>query len=100
MLGTPHAETNATMLPRTMEAMRSRAPGAIESLAGALGTDAAGIRARIEALGGGPAAAGRPRRRPRPAEAALDAILSRPELQNTPDPPGRDELERLLEAAW
>ena len=100
MLGTPHAETNATILPLTMEAMRSRAPGAIESLAAALGTDAAGIRERIEALGGGPrrlgdlgADRGRLRR-------ALDAILSRPELRNTPDPPGREELERLLEAAW
>jgi len=100
VLSTPHAETNATILPLTMEAMRSRAPAAIESLARALGADAAGIRERIEALGGGPrrlgdlgAERGRLRR-------ALDAILSRPELQNTPDPPGREELERLLEAAW
>jgi alcohol dehydrogenase class IV len=100
VLGTPHAETNATILPLTMEAMRARAPGAIESLAGALRADAAGIRKRIEALGGGPrrlgelgAERGRLRR-------ALDAILSRPELQSTPDPPGREELQRLLEAAW
>jgi alcohol dehydrogenase class IV len=100
VLGTPHAETNATMLPLTMNAMRSRAPDAIDSLAGALGADAAGIRERIEALGGGPrrlsdlgADQGRLRR-------ALDAILSRAELRNTPDPPGRDELHELLEAAW
>jgi len=100
VLGTPHAETNATILPLTMEAMRSRAPAAIDSLAGALGADAAGIRERIEALGGGPrrlrdlgAERGRLRR-------ALDAILSRAELQNTPDPPGREELQRLLDAAW
>ncbi len=100
VLSTPHAETNATILPLTMEAMRSRAPATIESLAEALGADASGIRERIEALGGGPrrlgdlgADRGRLRR-------ALDAILSRPELQNTPDPPGREELERLLEAAW
>jgi alcohol dehydrogenase class IV len=100
VLSTPHAETNATILPLTMEAMRPRAPAAIESLAGALGADAAGIRERIAALGGGArrlrdlgAEHGRLRR-------ALDAILSRAELQNTPDPPGREELERLLEAAW
>jgi alcohol dehydrogenase class IV len=100
VLGTPHAETNATILPLTMEAMRPRAPAAIESLAGALGADAAEIRERIEALGGGPrrlsdlgAERGRLRR-------ALDAILSRAELQNTPDPPGREELQDLLEAAW
>jgi alcohol dehydrogenase class IV len=100
VLGTPHAETNATMLPLTMNAMRSRAPDAIESLAGALGAEAAGIRQRIEALGGGPrrlselgADQGRLRR-------VLDAILSRAELRNTPDPPGREELHELLEAAW
>jgi maleylacetate reductase len=100
VLGTPHAETNAALLPLTMESMRPRAGDAIDSLAGALGADPASIRERIEALGGGPrrlgdlgADRGRLRR-------ALDAILSRPELRSTPDPPGRDELERLLEAAW
>ena len=88
------------MLPLTMNAMRSRAPDAIDSLAGALGAEAAGIRQRIEALGGGPrrlselgADQGRLRR-------VLDAILSRAELRNTPDPPGREELHELLEAAW
>jgi alcohol dehydrogenase class IV len=100
VLETPHAETNAILLPLTMEAMLPRAPEAIESLAAALGTDGAGIRERIEALGGGPrklselgADRGRLRR-------ALDAILSRAELRNTPDPPGRQELDELLEAAW
>jgi alcohol dehydrogenase class IV len=100
LLETPHAETNATILPLAMEAMRPRAPAAIEALAEALGTESAGIRERIEGLSGGPrrlgelgADRGRLRR-------ALDAILSRPELRNTPDPPGREELERLLEAAW
>jgi alcohol dehydrogenase class IV len=83
-----------------MDAMRARAPAAIESLARALEADPARIRERIEALGGGPrrlgdlaAERGRLRR-------ALDAILSRPELQNTPEPPGREELEHLLESAW
>jgi maleylacetate reductase len=100
VLGIPHAETNATMLPRTMEAMRTRAPDAIASLSGALGADGGGIGARIEALGGGPrrlgdlgADRGRLRR-------AVDAILSRAELRNTPDPPDREELRGLLEAAW
>jgi alcohol dehydrogenase class IV len=100
VLSTPHAETNATMLPLTMDAMRPRAPDAIEALAAALGTDAAGVRERIEVLGGGSrrlgdlgADRGRLRR-------SLDAILSRPELRNTPDPPGREEIGQLLEAAW
>ncbi len=100
VLSTPHAETNATLLPLTMDAMRPRAPGAIESLAGALGADAAGIRERIEALGGGPRRLGDLGADRARLRRVLDAILSRPELQSTPDPPGRDELERLLEAAW
>jgi maleylacetate reductase len=98
--GTPHAETNATMLPLTMGAMRSRAPEAIRSLAGALGTKPARIEERIRALGGGPRRLrelGAERDRLRPA---LEAILTRPELQNTPDPPGREELKELLDTAW
>jgi alcohol dehydrogenase class IV len=100
MLGTPHAETNAAMLPPIMDAMRTRAPEAIESLAGALGVDPNEIGARIEALGGGPcrlrdlgADEGR-------LEAARHAILQRPELANTPDPPGPEEIRSLLEQAW
>jgi alcohol dehydrogenase class IV len=100
MLGTPHAETNAAMLPPIMDAMRERAPEAIESLAGALGVDPTEIGTRIEALGGGPrrlrdlgAEEGR-------LEAARHAILERPELANTPDPPGPEEIRRLLEEAW
>ena len=31
---------------------------------------------------------------------ALDAILQRPELGFTPDPPSREELAELIERAW
>lgn len=100
MLGTPHAETNATMLPRTMDMMRGRAPDEIAALAGALGGEPADIARRIETLGGGP-------RRLRDLDADTDrleparhAILQRSELANTPDPPGDEELRRLLEDAW
>jgi len=100
MLGTPHAETNATMLPRTMEMMRPRAPDEIAALANALGAEAEEIRGRIESLGGGPRrlrdlAANADR-----LESARRAILQRPELENTPNPPGPEELRRLLEDAW
>jgi len=37
--GTPHAETNAVMLPHTVAFMAARAPLAIAALAGALGAD-------------------------------------------------------------
>ena len=100
MVGTPHAETNAAMLPRTMDAMRSRAPEEIAALAHALGVEPAEIKPRIESLAGGA-------RRLRDLggnrdrlEAARHAILQRPELENTPDPPGPDEIGRLLEDAW
>jgi alcohol dehydrogenase class IV len=98
--GTPHAETNATMLPRTMEAMRRRAPEAVASLARALGAEAGELRRRIESLAGG---AGRLRDLGASAdrlESARHAMLQRPELQNTPEPPGPEELRRLLEEAW
>jgi len=100
MLGTPHAETNATMLPRTMEMMRPRAPDEIAALANALGAEAEEISGRIESLGGGPRrlrdlAANADR-----LESARRAILQRPELENTPNPPGPEELRRLLEDAW
>jgi alcohol dehydrogenase class IV len=96
----PHAETNAAILPRAMEAMRPRDPEAIAALASALRTRPETIGERIEALGGG-------RRRLSTLGAdrdtldpALDAILDRGELAATPDPPDRDELRRLIEAAW
>lgn len=99
VLGTPHAETNATMLPRTMEAMRSRAPEAVGALADALGTVADGLGARIETLGGGPrrlSELGGDRAR---VDAAVAAILAREQLARTPDAPGRDELRELIERA-
>ena len=96
----PHAETNATMLPRTIGAMRDRAPEAIGELAEALGTELERIEGRIEALGGGPRslsalgadAAGVP--------AAIETILARPELGFTPDPPDGEEIRALIENAW
>ena len=100
ILETPHAETNATMLPHTMEAMRSRAPDAIGSLARALGTDPDGIAPRITELGGGPRTLGELGASVDRVDAALEGILARPELANTPDPPRREELRQLLESAW
>jgi maleylacetate reductase len=98
--GTPHAETNAAMLPRTMEAMRDRAPDAIAELAAAIGTDPAGIGERIEELGGG-------RRRLEELGASRECLpdvvrgaLERPQLQWMPSPPDGDELTALVEAAW
>jgi alcohol dehydrogenase class IV len=100
VLAVPHAETNATMLPRTMEAMRVRAPEAMAALADAIGTGTDSLGARIEELGGGRRRLGELGADRDRLEAVLDAILERGELGMTPDPPDRDELRRMIEAAW
>jgi alcohol dehydrogenase class IV len=100
MLSTPHAETNATMLPRTMEMMRLRAPDEIAALARALGVEAEEIRLRIESLGGGPRRLQDLGAKPHRLESARNAMLQRSEYEDTPDPPGPEELRRLLEDAW
>ena len=100
VLGVPHAETYAALLPETMRAMRERAPEQIDALAAALGTDADGLPERIADLGGhrrlGELGADR---------ALLDEVpdqaLARAELvQQTPGEVTRDDLVALLEAAW
>jgi len=100
MLGTPHAETNATMLPRTMEMMRPRAPEEIAALAHAVSAEPDEIRRRIELLGGGPRRLSDLGAKPDRLESARDAILQRSEYENTPQPPGPEELRRMLEDAW
>jgi alcohol dehydrogenase class IV len=94
--GTPHAQTNATMLPHSIRLMRDRAPEQI---------------ALVETALGGPDGADRLARRAEVSglralgfdEALVDdvvaAVLPRPELANTPDPPGEAELRTFVEAA-
>jgi alcohol dehydrogenase class IV len=99
-LGTPHAETNAAMLPRTMQAMSARAPAAISALAKALGTPKKDLRKRIEQLSGGARRLSKLGAEAAGIDAAVAAILARPELQATPDPPDAAELRTLIESAW
>jgi alcohol dehydrogenase class IV len=100
VMRTPHAETNAAVLPRAMGAMRGRAPRAIDALAAAIRTEPQSIAERIERLGGGPRWLSELGAEQARFETLLDTICARPELAFTPEPPGRDELRRLLEAAW
>jgi alcohol dehydrogenase class IV len=99
MCGTPHAETNAAVLPHAVALLAGRVPEAYERLAGALGTDRAGLPERIEALG-------RPRRLSEVGgdasklDEAIEAMLQRPELQRVPRPPDGPELRELIAAAW
>lgn len=100
-LGTPHAETNAAILPRAMEMMRDRAPEQIAALATALGTKPGTIGKRIEKLAGGRRHLGELGADSAKIDAALDAIEARPDLAATPGgAPDRDELRKLIETAW
>ncbi|HEY8467085.1 MAG TPA: iron-containing alcohol dehydrogenase [Solirubrobacterales bacterium] len=96
----PHAETNAALLPHTVEAMAGRAPREIADLARALGTRPATIGERLEDLMGGRRTLTELGADEGLLDAALDAMLAREQLANTPDPPDRAELEAIVRAAW
>jgi alcohol dehydrogenase class IV len=100
VLGTPHAETYAALLPVTIDEMRARAPEQIEALASALGTESAEIRQRIAELAGdrhlGELGADRSR-----IDEVIDVAMARPELFHmTPGEVSGEDLRRILEAAW
>lgn len=89
--GTPHAETNAAILPRALALLAERAPEPYERLADALGTDRGRLRQRVEELG-----------RPQPIgqlggdasklDEAIGAMLKRPELARVPGSLSREDL--------
>jgi alcohol dehydrogenase class IV len=98
--GSPHAETNAAVLPRAIAFLAPQAPQSMAALASAIGADAAGLEARLLELGGDPpglGAAGADRER---LPEAIEAILQRPELAFVPSPPSAAQLAELIEAAW
>jgi maleylacetate reductase len=97
--GTPHAETNAAVLPHSVAFLSERAPEPYERLATALGTRRGELPTRIQELG-----------RPRPLyelgveepklDEAVGAMLERPERSWVPGPPlTREDLSRLVRAA-
>lgn len=97
---TPHAETNAAVLPHSVAFLAQRAPEPYERLARALGTERDGLQERIEGLG-----------QPRPlgevggdeskVDEALEAMLQRPELRRVPGTPlTREDLAAVVRAAW
>ena len=98
--GTPHAETNATILPRVMAFMAPRAPDDLVPLAESLGTDPDQIEPRILELGGNPPGLGQLGADRSKLDQALDSMLLRPELAFTPEPPSRDDLKQLIERSW
>lgn len=98
--GSPHAGTNAAILPRAMAFMASRAPEELQSLVSAIGADLDGIEARILQLGGNPPGLGDLGADRSKLPEALDAMLQRPELGFTPEAPTKADLEDLIERAW
>jgi maleylacetate reductase len=98
--GSPHAGTNAAILPRAMAFMAPRAPEQLAALASAIGTDPEHIEARLLTLGGNPPGLGELGADRAKLPEAVEAMLLRPELAFTPKPPTRSELQQLIETAW
>jgi len=98
--GSPHAGTNAAILPRAMAFMAPRALEAIDALASAVGTDSDRIEARLLTLGGNPPGLGDLGADRARLPEAIDAMMLRPELTFTPEAPTKADLEELIERAW
>lgn len=98
--GTPHAETNAAILPRAMAAMSPRAPEEIAALATAVGAEPGAIEERLLDLGGRPAGLGELGGDASRRDEAVEAILARAELGFAPEPPDATELRQLIDSAW
>ncbi len=97
--GTPHAATNAAMLPHVLRAMRGREPAAVAALAEALDVPVASLAERVADLG----AARSLQALGVEAEAlgaVADAALARSELRGMIPPPDRDDLLSLLRRAY
>ncbi len=98
--GTPHAETNAAILPHALAFLAARAPAAFEPLAAALGTDLDGLAPRAAALGQ-PPALGPLSTQPESLDSALETMLKRSELAHVPGPAvTRAELAGIVSRAW
>jgi maleylacetate reductase len=92
--GTPHAETNAVMLPHSARLMEPRAPEAVGAFRDALGTDLDALAARsghtrLSSLGV----------EEQQLRGVAEAVAAHPYSANTPDPPAADELLATLREA-
>jgi maleylacetate reductase len=99
--GTPHAQTNAVMLPHSVRLMVGRAPHAIARVARAVGHGGEGAAAAPELVAELTARAGVTRLGELGVEAesiheVVEAVRHRPELRNMPRPPAPDELRTLI----
>jgi alcohol dehydrogenase class IV len=102
--GTPHAQTNAVMLPRFVGLMARRAPEAIAKLSVAVGAggdpEAASQRIAELARRAGSTSLGDLDVDRAKLSAVVEAAMARRDwVANTPDPPDEQELRQLLEEA-
>ena len=102
--GTPHAETNAVLLPHSARLMSMRAIGALGEFARALGDPdsdpeaAAGRVSKLSARSGHTRLSTLGMEESRVDEVA-HAAAEHPAVGNTPDPPDEAELAEMLRAA-
>ena len=102
VLRTPHAPTNAVMLPRSIAFMADRAPGPLGLLATALGEpDVAAVAARVArvAAGSGATTLADVGVTSADLDRVLDAVMEHPGIANTPGDPSRGDIRALLESA-
>ena len=99
--GSPHAETNAAILPRSMAFLAARVPEPIGAFATAIGTYPDQLEPRLLELGGDPAGLGALGADDAKMWEAIEAMLGRFELEYVPGPPvTADDLTELVERAW
>jgi maleylacetate reductase len=92
--GTPHAQTNAVMLPHSARLMEPRVPAAMGDFRRAVGTDLDALAARsghtrLSTLGV----------HEQQLTEVAETVAAHPLLGNTPDPPGTEELLSVLHEA-
>ena len=93
--GTPHAETNAVMLPHSARLMEPRAPDALAEFTSALGGR---DLAALAALSGHTGLSGLGVAEQQLTKVAA-TVTEHPLLANTPQPPGEQELLAMLREA-
>ena len=100
--GTPHAETNAAVLPHVVRHIAAHAPSEIARLARALDPDArqpAPAADRIAALAAGASGLAALGVEPGAIDGIAEAARGRPELAMSPGRPGREEVVTVLARA-
>jgi len=93
--GTPHAETNAVMLPHSARLMEGRAPEAVGAFREALPVDLAALAARS-----GHTRLGSLGVREQQLPGVAETVAAHPYTANTPDPPRPEELLAVLRRAF